>query len=191
MTSRNDTVAWQACIAHGALQKATELSTFLDMLDAAVHPEVVVEIGSDVGGTLWAWQQLPTVRRVIGVSLPDGGFATGLPLVTTAEVVHGDSHLSGTLDELATRLGGDPIDMLFIDGDHSYEGVRADVEMYVPLVRLGGIVALHDICHHPQPDVNVDRLWDEITNKENNPGLIWREIIHAPGDWGGIGWFEV
>jgi predicted acetyltransferase len=35
---------------------------------------------------------------------------------------------------------------LFIDGDHSYEGVAADFEAYRRYVRGGGLIAFHDIC---------------------------------------------
>jgi hypothetical protein len=38
----------------------------------------------------------------------------------------------------------EPIDLLFIDGDHSFSGVRLDYERLAPLVRPGGIVAVHD-----------------------------------------------
>lgn len=37
-----------------------------------------------------------------------------------------------------------PIDFLFIDGDHSYEGVRADVEAWFPKLNSGALVVLHD-----------------------------------------------
>jgi predicted O-methyltransferase YrrM len=40
--------------------------------------------------------------------------------------------------------GEPPIDFIFIDGDHSYEGLREDWEGWSPLVAPGGIVALHD-----------------------------------------------
>ena len=40
--------------------------------------------------------------------------------------------------------GAPPIDLCFIDGDHSYEGLRADWEAWTPLMSIGGIVALHD-----------------------------------------------
>mgnify|MGYP001270241435 CR=1 FL=1 len=35
-------------------------------------------------------------------------------------------------------------DLIFIDGDHSYSGVKKDVEMYSPLLNLGGLVLFHD-----------------------------------------------
>ena len=40
---------------------------------------------------------------------------------------------------------GEKLDFLFIDGDHSYDGVKADFEMYAPMVRPGGLIAFHDI----------------------------------------------
>ncbi|MCI0400646.1 MAG: class I SAM-dependent methyltransferase [Gammaproteobacteria bacterium] len=40
----------------------------------------------------------------------------------------------------------EPVDFVFIDGDHSYEGLRGDWQGWSPLVGLGGIVALHDSC---------------------------------------------
>jgi predicted O-methyltransferase YrrM len=45
-------------------------------------------------------------------------------------------------DPLVARLGG--IDFVFIDGDHSYEALRADWEGWSPWIVPGGIVALHD-----------------------------------------------
>ncbi len=38
----------------------------------------------------------------------------------------------------------DMIDLLFIDGDHLYEGVRMDIDCYLPKMNRGGIVLLHD-----------------------------------------------
>jgi predicted O-methyltransferase YrrM len=37
-----------------------------------------------------------------------------------------------------------PIDFLFIDGDHSYEGLQGDWQAWSSLIAIGGIVALHD-----------------------------------------------
>lgn len=49
-----------------------------------------------------------------------------------------------------------PIDILFIDGDHSYEAVKRDYEIYAPLTR--HIVAFHDIRSIAGPG----RLFEEI-----------------------------
>lgn len=37
-----------------------------------------------------------------------------------------------------------PIDMVYIDGDHSYEACRADIDLWVPWVKEGGLIAFHD-----------------------------------------------
>jgi predicted O-methyltransferase YrrM len=42
-----------------------------------------------------------------------------------------------------------PIDFLFIDGDHSYEGVRSDVEAWFPKLGKGALVLFHDIGWAP------------------------------------------
>jgi predicted O-methyltransferase YrrM len=43
-------------------------------------------------------------------------------------------------------LYGDLVDFVFIDGDHSYEGLQGDWEAWSPLVTPSGCVALHDSC---------------------------------------------
>lgn len=40
--------------------------------------------------------------------------------------------------------GHGQVNLLFIDGDHSYEGVKDDIEGWIPHVKTGGIVAFHD-----------------------------------------------
>lgn len=52
------------------------------------------------------------------------------------------------------------IDFLFIDGDHSYNGVKFDYTTYGPLVRRGGIIAFHDIGENEEGGVY--NLWQEI-----------------------------
>lgn len=42
-----------------------------------------------------------------------------------------------------------PIDLLFVDGDHSWEGVTADLGLYTPLMRDNGILIMHDIAYPP------------------------------------------
>ena len=54
----------------------------------------------------------------------------------------------GDSKEVSRRLGKDVrISILHIDGDHSYEGARADVDHYVSFLDEGGIIILDD--HDP------------------------------------------
>lgn len=46
-----------------------------------------------------------------------------------------------------------PVDFVFIDGDHSYEGLRGDWEAWSGLVAPGGVVALHDSCSSAEREI--------------------------------------
>lgn len=169
----------------GAIQKPAELATLLELL-AAADVKVMVEVGSYAGGTLYAWQHI--CPDVITVDLPGTGTyaATGMEKqLHSSTAVFGDSHDPLTLETLKSVLPG-PVDFLFIDGDHSYEGVKLDYQMYGPLVRPGGLIAFHDIVDHPdQPDIQVSRLWAELKTDDSE------EIIDAGAPWGGIGVLHV
>ena len=85
-------------------------------------------------------------------------------------------------------LGDRPVDFLFIDGDHRYEGVSQDFELYSPLVADGGLIGFHDIVPGPESNVGgVPRFWGELKEASGER----REIV---ADWnqgsGGIGLIE-
>jgi predicted O-methyltransferase YrrM len=54
---------------------------------------------------------------------------------------------------LYAASNGPPLDFVFIDGDHSYEGLRGDWEAWSPLVAPQGIIALHDSCSSAGRDI--------------------------------------
>jgi hypothetical protein len=68
----------------------------------------------------------------------------------------GDCHDPAVVEKVKGWLDGRPINLLFIDGDHRYEGVRQDYEIYAPMVE--GIIAFHDLAGEP----GVARFWDEL-----------------------------
>ena len=56
-------------------------------------------------------------------------------------------HVISTLklrSEEAVKIWKKPIDMIFIDGDHSYKAVKHDIESWMPFVKKGGVMAFHD-----------------------------------------------
>ncbi len=99
-----------------------------------------------------------------------------------------DSHAASTKDHLQTILPPGGIDFLFIDGDHTYEGIKMDFEMYSPFVRKGGLVAFHDICTHP-PEINcgVDKFWNEIRTRHKS----WEYVENPNQGQYGIGVLEL
>ena len=178
-----------------AMQKHAELEGLLTDLFTRTC-KTVLEIGSGHGGTGWAWSQLPGNVTMISIDLPGGEFGGGLSdddkrvidnwVVPTKNTYFSprDSHDVLTLGEVKEVIGETPVDFLFIDGDHTYEGAKKDFEMYSQLVAPGGVIALHDICDHSTsfPTCQVRRFWNEIKDK-----YIWKEIITEPTTWGGIG----
>jgi len=163
-------------ITNGAQQKPAELAEFLGLLRSC-DPQVIVEIGSYSGGTLYAWTRIAPV--VIGID----NTLNVLRQEFSAQMIIGDSHSTKTVAVLEQRLAGRPIDCLFIDGDHSYDGVRQDYEMYQTLVRPGGLIAFHDIVTHQYAlGCEVVKLWCEVRDESAV------EIVSTEGDhWGGIG----
>ncbi len=148
-----------------------------------VEPRVVVEIGTDEGGTLFLWTRVAADdAHLVAIDTRPlgrlGRFST-YALVRRSfrrdrqrvDLLFGrDSHDPETVAALQGLLRRRPIDFLFIDGDHSYEGVRSDFELYAPLVRPGGLVALHDVGAEDAP--GVVRFWSELASAHSSDQLI-------------------
>ena len=156
----------------GANQKVSELTPLVRLLQDR-RLDTVVEIGTARGGTFATWCSLAEPDAVlVSIDLPGGAHGGGYSeqdaerfsgYARSRQQVHflrDDSHAETTRDALAKILDGRSVDFLMIDGDHTYEGVRADYEMYSPFLAEGGIVAFHDIL--PRPAYGVDRLWAEV-----------------------------
>lgn len=184
----------------GAVQKKAELRPFISSLRRR-RLRTVVEIGTYRGGTLWLWCRL--ARRdalIISIDMPGGEFGGGYDRADADRIrayararqqvvlLQGDSHAPSTLAELAAALRDRQVDLLFIDGDHTYDGVKRDYEMYSPFVRPGGWIAFHDILPHSKdPRCEVDRFWRELKPYE----AATEEFVDPGTDphhtWGGIG----
>jgi predicted O-methyltransferase YrrM len=66
--------------------------------------------------------------------------------------------------EAADTLDTGPIRLLFIDGLHTYEGVKSDIERWTPRVIDGGIVVFDDYFKDESDGVGVQRAVDELVN---------------------------
>ena len=168
--------AWR----HSANQKLVEFAALIRLLSDR-ELNVVVEIGTAHGGTYWAWCRLaiPTAH-LVSVDLPGNDDWTArvrtYPRPTqTQTVIRADSHDPGTVRSLDGLKGS--VDLLFLDGDHSYDGVRADFENYAPLVKPGGLIAFHDVESTNHPASQVDRLWTQLRDLYDS-----HEIIDAVDD---------
>ena len=180
----------------GAWQLREELVDLGQIL-AGRRPESALEIGTARGGTLFFLTRLASSRAtIVSVDLPGGQFGGGYPARRTLmykrfarrdQVVHllrGDSHSSEMLVRVKAALGGKLLDYLFIDGDHSYAGVKRDFEMYAQLVGGGGLIAFHDIANGPPESVGgVPEFWQELKGASH-----YDELLRDPRQTsGGVG----
>lgn len=55
--------------------------------------------------------------------------------------------LKGTSVEMSKKVKDNSLDFAYIDSDHSYEGVKADLEAWFPKVKTGGVIAGHDVLN--------------------------------------------
>jgi cephalosporin hydroxylase len=71
------------------------------------------------------------------------------------------------------------VDLLFVDGDHSYDAVLADLTAYCPKIRYDGFLVCHDYNRASLPDVKravdeyIGRDWSRITVSETLG--VWRK----------------
>jgi predicted O-methyltransferase YrrM len=182
------------------MQKVTELAPLLALL-AQRRPVTVVEIGTYRGGSFYALCRVAAPDgTLVSVDLPGGLFGGGyteeelrdlrgygLPR-QSLHFLAADSHEASTRDAVVACLNDRAIDFLMIDGDHRYEGVRRDFELYSPLVGTGGLIAFHDILPHPQtPLCQVDALWNEVKGGYRHAEFVDPSEDWGVGQWGGIG----
>ena len=123
-----------------------------------------LEIGFGTGGSHTMWSML--FENVISVDIDP------LPLSLFActedtrgsYLVCGDSSDPETRSDVAQILGKRPVDFLFIDGKHDVT-VVSDYNMYSPMVRVGGVIAFHDIYQS-----SVEEFLKELENRPEKAG---------------------
>lgn len=147
----------------------------------------VVEIGQGQGGLTHTLCLLAS--RVIGVDLPDGDGGLSQEACEARNAALPDNFVGllrdsadpTTIAMVIATLAKQPVDLLFIDGDHRGAAPLADYASYGPLVRPGGIIAFHDINSTAHPGVS--QLWAWV--RERCGGRVWE--FSAGETWGGIG----
>jgi predicted O-methyltransferase YrrM len=173
-----------------AIQSQQIRSEFLELATMVKEQncKYVMEIGTYRGGTLFVFSHLATPDATV-ISLDFhfsmlgkmyGALQKSLMRKFVRDgqslfLLRQDSHLPETLGVVRNILQGHELDFLFIDGDHTYEGVREDFTMYSPLVREGGLIAFHDIAESGGSR-EVHRLWSEL-----KPNYQHSEFIHQTG----------
>lgn len=163
-----------------------------------------LEIGTDRGGTFMVWSRLCDLEGTkISVDWVDGPWSStsskthgefdvekrNAAMHSTGDnvfIFNGDSHSEEMHTKVKNTLSDQKVDFMFIDGDHSYLGVKLDFYMYKQFVKPGGWIAFHDIKNtemHHMHECWVDRFWEEMDAEK-----VW---FCSDNEWGGIGFVRV
>ena len=174
-------------------QVREEITGFLKLLSQC-PPTNILEIGTEKGGTFFLLSRVAAPEAfLLSLDLPVGlgdvypawreqlyrGFAQERQRI---ELIREDSHAPSTFEIVQRLLANRLLDLLFIDGDHSYEGVKKDFEMYSPLVAKGGTIAFHDIVDGAETSVGgVPKYWRELKQTRRHLEFVksWQQ-----GGWG-------
>lgn len=177
-----------------ASQRPDEIYPFIDLL---VEEGVTsyLEVGARHGDTFYeVVTRLPKGSKAVAVDLPGGQWghrssrdalkkcvADLCKLGYDASVVFGDSRAAGTIQLVQGR---GPYDAALIDGDHRYDGVKADWETYGPMADL---IAFHDVAGEGVRQkttgaaVEVPRLWREIRDDYQHVEFIGPDSLMGIG----------
>jgi predicted O-methyltransferase YrrM len=164
----------------GHQQWKQEITGFLNFA-IEERPVRICELGLFNGGTnLMLTHAITTVRQVVGV---DMHVRNESQLRYFAKPYHEQIYIKGmscdaaTLMKVGQALGSEKFDLLFIDADHSYSGVKQDFLNYKHFVRDGGIIAFHDIVQDHLTKFKRDPAsWEGASSGEVY--LFWQRLKH-------------
>jgi hypothetical protein len=138
------------------------------------RPRLLVELGTHYGESYCAFcQAVDTLKlstRCVAIDTWEGDAGTGAYAGVYEDLqAHHDPLYSrfSTLmrcrfDEAVDRFASGSIDLLHIDGGHSYDEVRHDFETWLPKMSNYGVIMFHD-TQVRDPGFGVWKLWAEIS----------------------------
>lgn len=157
------------------------------------EPKTLCEIGTATGGTNFLLSQcFGKAKKVAGIDLIMKNQHKLEFYSDRLEhcYIRNDSTNPETFKQIQHFFKDDGIDFLFIDGDHSYDGVKRDFDIYSPLVNDSGLIIFHDIVPDYKTKFNQDTgryagdvplFWNDI-----KPKFEHKEFIKNP-DQDGLG----
>jgi hypothetical protein len=143
----------------------TDHKKFAIWLVENINPKVTVDLGVDYGYSLYCLAT-PRIGKVYGIDLFDvaAGYSSGsdtYDVVMEFKEKHQFDNvevIKGDFCEIA-KVWKEPIQILHIDGDHSYECVKRDWDTWSPFVENGGVIIMHDLFSYRD---TVGKFYNEI-----------------------------
>jgi hypothetical protein len=155
-------------------------------LIANIKPKKIVELGTHYGTSLWSFSQAVKDEQIDAeINAIDtwiGEAQAGFYGEEVFEMVNDikDRFYSNlkinlirkTFDEAISNFEDNSIDILHIDGLHTYEAVKHDFENWLPKVKNDGIVLLHDIVVN-KDEFGVYKFWMELKNSYSTMEFLY------------------
>jgi predicted O-methyltransferase YrrM len=123
-----------------------EQALLFQLAQAVPESGQIVEIGAEYGmsASLFIAGAKPTVRITSVDLFPGDMLAKYRNNLREAGYEGRSTQIQGDSSTAGKLWDGGPIDLLFIDGDHNYEGCKADIDAWVKHVKVHGFVIFHD-----------------------------------------------
>jgi predicted O-methyltransferase YrrM len=144
---RNSTIAGALRLRPALAQHSEAEGALIERM--ATGARSIVEIGVAEGGSAWhARRTMDPDGRMVLIDTYPRRFGLNLSSIIARRLV--GSEPRGTVEwrhersDVVSQTWRDPIDFLFIDGDHAYEAVRRDYEDWSPHVTPDGVMLFHD-----------------------------------------------
>ncbi|MFZ5391918.1 MAG: class I SAM-dependent methyltransferase [Patescibacteria group bacterium] len=147
-------------------------------LVANIKPKVIVELGVARGISFFSFCQaikdLKLKTKIYGIDTWQGDKHTGQydqkifsqvkNINSTYYPKLNTSLLKQTFDKVVPKFADSGIDLLHIDGYHTYEAVAHDYQTWLPKMSANGIILFHDIVEK-RSDFGVYKLWKILQKK--------------------------
>lgn len=167
---------WLKYLFPGELKALKELARLLP------PSPIVVNIGAGGGTSGLAFMESRPDLRLVTIDIQDESSPFGCleaerDVITKAGL---DSprhrQILGDSVEVAARWDGGKVNMVFVDGNHSFEGCKGDLLGWIPHIEKGGLLLVHDYgkekvykredlpegLPHPRPWPGVDKAVDSL-----------------------------
>ena len=150
-------------------------------------PDVIVETGIAHGGSLIFTSSMLELLggdgRVIGVDIDIRAHNRVAieqhPMSKRITMIEGSSIDEGIVGQVAHLVADAANVMVILDSNHTHEHVLAELELYAPMVRQGGYIAVMDTVVEDMPgDAFPDRPWD----RDDNPGTALKAFLETEAE---------
>lgn len=171
---------------YGLQQRPEEFAHFLTYMQGFPQPKNYLELGGASGGFIRAMYERLGFEHAVSIDIGTT-FESALFSLNTQNFADRverhilDSHSAA----VRTILAGRKFDLIFVDGDHEYEGVQQDIDLAISCATPETRICFHDIACQHVPGVGLayaeavyhEKLREEIRWIEPSAGLTFGIVI--------------